>query len=290
MDFEKIKKLTTISMFSDDVLMGLFVLKGGNAIVMLHKLTYRSSLDIDFSLEEDFKPEDLSDITLRIKSALMTTFEENGFRPFDITLKKRPQINSDDKYNFWGGYKLQFKLIEKEKYKEYENNIDKLRKYSTVVGPKQLRKFSVDISKFEYCQGKQEFDLDGFTVFGYALEMIVFEKLRAICQQMDEYKEIIPGVSSSARARDFFDIYTILDQHPMVFDSTENLKLITNIFDAKKVPLKLLGEIDRYREYHRFDFASLKDTVDPNIDFKDFDFYFDYVIKAILPLKSFWDK
>ncbi len=118
--------------------------------------------------------------------------------------------------------------------------------------------------------------------------MIVIEKLRAICQQMPEYSEVVNNPNRSARARDFFDIFTILDQCQVDLASSRNLELMMNIFRAKRVPLKFLGIIHRYREYHRGDFNSVKDTVNPGLDLKDFDYYFDYVVNAIKPLEPFW--
>jgi hypothetical protein len=52
-----------------------------------------------------------------------------------------------------------------------------------VVGPGQQRRFTIDLSKFEYTQGKLSKEIDHFQIFVYAPEMIAIEKLRAICQQ-----------------------------------------------------------------------------------------------------------
>ena len=50
----QIKKLAVIAMFSDDELMGRLVLKGGNAIDLIYRLSSRASVDVDFSIENDF--------------------------------------------------------------------------------------------------------------------------------------------------------------------------------------------------------------------------------------------
>lgn len=42
------------ALFSNDDLLDRIVLKGGNAMSLVHGLTERSSLDLDFSMEEDF--------------------------------------------------------------------------------------------------------------------------------------------------------------------------------------------------------------------------------------------
>jgi hypothetical protein len=116
--------------------------------------------------------------------------------------------------------------------------------------------------------------------------MIVFEKLRAICQQMPEYAKIVKSPSSSARARDFFDIYTVLENFEIDFTKTENRNLLKYIFQAKRVPLELISKIKLYREYHREDFVSVRNTVKQIDELKDFDFYFDYVCKEINKLKA----
>ena len=56
---EKIKKLATIAMFSDDDLMEMLVLKGANALEIVHGLAVRTSIDLDFSVSAmrlNFKP------------------------------------------------------------------------------------------------------------------------------------------------------------------------------------------------------------------------------------------
>ena len=51
---DQIKKLAVMAMFSDDDLMDQLVLKGGNAMALIHKLTSRESVDLDFSMRHDF--------------------------------------------------------------------------------------------------------------------------------------------------------------------------------------------------------------------------------------------
>ena len=43
---EKIKRMTIMSLMSDDILMALLVLKGGNAIDIPYDLSRRGSVDI----------------------------------------------------------------------------------------------------------------------------------------------------------------------------------------------------------------------------------------------------
>ena len=50
MDFAEIRRLTIIALFADDELLRLLVLKGGNALTLVYKLSSRASLDLDFSI------------------------------------------------------------------------------------------------------------------------------------------------------------------------------------------------------------------------------------------------
>jgi len=288
MDFEhleKVKKLTIIAMFSDDDLMHKLVLKGGNALDIVHKVAQRGSVDLDFSIENEFK-EELAIIEEKIQKTLRDTFKAEGYEVFDITFVKRPEKISPEMASFWGGYVVEFKIIETAKYKQLASNIQSLRRQATVVGGGQKRKIKIDISKFEYCRTKQESELDGFTIYVYTPEMIVFEKLRAICQQMPEYAMMVKDPSRSPRARDFFDIYIVLESFKIDLTTAENIDLLKNIFAAKKVPLELIPRIEEYREFHRENFAAVKDTVKMTTQLKDFDFYFNYVVEQCGTLKS----
>jgi hypothetical protein len=115
--------------------------------------------------------------------------------------------------------------------------------------------------------------------------MLVLEKLRAICQQMPEYREMVKSHPPAARARDFFDIYIITQKFPIDMNNPRIKELLTAIFAAKRVPLDYLNRILNYRDFHRRDFVSLKDTVKSGVELKDFDFYFDYVINMINTIK-----
>ncbi|MDA5111008.1 nucleotidyl transferase AbiEii/AbiGii toxin family protein [Brevibacillus thermoruber] len=55
---DKLRKLAIISLFSDDELMDILVLKGGNALNIAYKINDRASMDIDLSMDSDFE-EDL---------------------------------------------------------------------------------------------------------------------------------------------------------------------------------------------------------------------------------------
>lgn len=287
-NLRKIKEIAIKAMFSDDDLMERLVLKGGNALDIIYKIAKRASLDLDFSIAGEFKEDEIELIESKIRKVLTDTFMENNYYIFDIKFAERPSRISETVQTFWGGYKVEFKIIENQKKNNLGNEIEKLRRNALVVGRKQVRTFSIDISKFEYCTGKQDQEFDGYTIYVYSPSMLVIEKLRAICQQMPEYKKIIGTQTQTARARDFFDIHALLENFTIDFSDPENISLTENIFSAKKVPLNLIGKIENYREFHRQDFLIVKDTINPGQEIRDFDFYFDFVVDKCRGLKSLW--
>jgi nucleotidyltransferase AbiEii toxin of type IV toxin-antitoxin system len=145
-------------------------------------------------------------------------------------------------------------------------------------------RIEVEISKYEYVVGKKEIEVDGYIIYIYSPEMIVFEKVRAICQQLPVYKEIIPSYSPRPRARDFYDIHLITTQHNIDPSTEENRQLLVNIFAAKRVPLKFIQHVQDNLEIHRLDWQNVLDTLSAKEDVEDFDFYVDYMLSQFQPL------
>src|SRR5258708_1408102 len=77
----EIRKLAIVAMFADDVLLQHLVLKGGNALDIVLGITGRTSVDLDFSIEGDFK--DVNDIKRRAQKAIKDRFDSAGFEVFD---------------------------------------------------------------------------------------------------------------------------------------------------------------------------------------------------------------
>jgi hypothetical protein len=276
---ERIKRLTIIAMFSDDDLMQRFVLKGGNALDLVLHIGTRASMDVDLSMEDEFAASELENVRQRIENSLEATFEGDHYRVFDVKLEPKPEVLSPEMAGFWGGYDLTFKLIESGRYAEMAGDLDRMRKNAVPIGAKG--KFEIDISRFEYCQGKKAEDFDGYRIYVYTPEMLVCEKLRAICQQMPEYGPVVKRTRrAAARARDFVDIQGIIEQLALDPLAASNLDLLRRVFGAKRVPLKLLGKVVEYREFHRPDFEAVKATVKPAVTLREFDFYFDFVVSV----------
>jgi hypothetical protein len=254
------------------------VLKGGNALRLIYGFGSRSSLDIDVSIEEDFT--DLEDVKRRLSEALSTRFKFSDLHVFDFSFELRPSIQAPG--DRWGGYQVLFKLIELEKHKAFEGNLESIRRNALIIGPEQMRKFAIDLSKYEYCIGKKEVELEGFSIYVYTTAMIAVEKLRAICQQMESYPI---KKHRQPRARDFYDIHVIAGEGKTDLVSLENWDLIGLVFAAKDVPVSLLWQIEDEREFHRVDWPAVQASVSGVL--KDFDFYFDFVVEQVKQLKSF---
>lgn len=286
--FEEAKTIAMMALASDDRLMEELVLKGGNALDIAYGVSTRASLDLDYSVSDDLGPADL--LEKRMERVLATTFREHGHIVFDMTVKEVPSNVSDDVKDFWGGYKIEFKIATVAQFHEHGNDLATLRRNSAVVGESGGRKFKIDISKHEYCGDKRAITLRGLQVFVYSPAMIVCEKLRAICQQMPEYSATVhrerrPG---SARSRDFVDIHTVCENLSVDVTSTTFESLLRQTFAAKRVPLGFLAKISDYRDFHRPDFASVMATVKAGRTLSDFDFYVDFVVAKCQLLEALW--
>ncbi len=283
-----IRKLVIIALFSDDDLMDVFVLKGGNAISLIYELAYRASQDIDVSMAGDFDKKELGVVKHKLERALTVTFREHGYEIFDVKLEPRPMQLDEDKIDFWGGYQLEFKIAERTTFNEYKSDLAALRRRAVAVRDDQKKIFRVDISKYEFCTVKEPRDLDGYRIYVYTPVMVIYEKLRAICQQMEAYSSIVPTHKPRARGRDFFDIHLLIEKRNLndTLHDPENLILLEKIFAAKRVPLKLLSQIRNEAEFHRHDFQAVMATVTTDYDLQDFDYYFDCVARLVESLKS----
>ena len=278
LSIERVKVLALIAMVSDDALMERLVLKGGNAIDLIYRASARPSVDLDFSIAGDFG-EPLEELQGRFRRLLEETFLPIGYRAFDVTFEPRPASVSPELEAFWGGYRLAFKIIDAKR--DFGDGIKDRRRLAAVVGPSQRRTFEVDISRFEFCDDKTEHFVDGFKVYAYSPRLIIAEKLRAICQQMPEYRKLVKSSTARPRARDFVDIRNLSTLFRVNTDSQEFADLLSLVFDAKRVPRELLSRIVETREYHREDFQSVRDTVLPGVELLTFDDYFDFVVRVI---------
>jgi len=284
--YRTIRKTIIVAIFSDDVLMERLVLKGGNLIDIVYDISPRSSLDIDLSMEDEFKESEWDEIKYRLERALAGAFSRIGYKVIDFSFIEKPKRRPAIKRERWGGYAVEFKIIERVKLRSLPKELQAHRRNAAVIGPNQRRTFKIDISKHEYCSIKEMQELEGTTIFVYTPEMVLFEKLRAICQQLPEYTESLQTHPRTARARDFIDIYAISESFHFDWADKKNAEVLNKIFETKVVPLASLGRISESREFHRQDFDAVVSTIHPGYDLKGFDFYFDYVLEKCGELKS----
>jgi hypothetical protein len=283
MDPANIRRIAITAIFSDELLLELLVLKGGNALDLVHGLAARASYDLDFSIEGDFS--DVDDIARRLFRALRDRFDAVGMLVFDERFEPQPKSRRPGLDDRWGGYKAEFKLMPVTSAAALGHDLGAMRRQSTVLSSSNGRVFKIEISKCEHVDGKVELELDAFPVVAYSTEMIVAEKLRAICQQMPGYEM---NTHRHGRARDFYDIYGAVNRGKLDLSSSQNLRLIRAMFAAKDVPLQFLPRIRDYREFHRTDWPSVLQMVaEPAMDF---DVYFDFVVELVSKLEVLWNE
>ncbi|MCZ8168254.1 MAG: nucleotidyl transferase AbiEii/AbiGii toxin family protein [Flavobacterium sp.] len=273
-----IKRLTIKALLHDEQLMYGLVLKGGNALQLVYEITDRASMDIDFSIEGDFSERDFQRISGILDVLLNEQFQTEKLVVFDIRFVERPKTNKE---KVWKGYNIEFKVTREKDW--YPDDIEKSRREAIKIAD-QSTKFSVDISSFEYISSAKKVDLDGTVLLVYTPEMIVIEKLRALCQSIPEYKAVIPSAKVKGRARDFYDIWNICSQYPIDFSLEENVVLLHEIFRAKKVPFEFLDLLPIYKDLQKENWNSVEDTLSTTNE--GFDFYFDYTLALIEKIKN----
>lgn len=284
-DTDQLKRLTIIALFSDDQLVNKLVLKGGNALSLAYNLAARASFDLDFSMEDAFDVGEIADLTKRIEFRLQQALGPEGYVVFDVRLEPKPENMSPDLEGFWGGYSLEFRLITRRRHEELRGDLAAIRREAIPARPGGKARFEIDISRHEYCSGKQPIEINQFTVYVYTPTMVVCEKIRAICQQMPSYSRLVRK-HQAPRARDFFDIHETIRHFGIDLFTRESTELLRSMFQAKRVPLDLLHTIERERDFHRQDWDAVRDTVDPRINLREFDFYFDFVVNLCRKLAN----
>lgn len=133
-------------------------------------------------------------------------------------------------------------------------------------------KIIIDISEHEYCGARRSRTIEGVKILGYSRELLVLEKLRAICQQHPDYEFRL----SKNRSRDFYDIYQLSEEVDEVFikKCRHHLK---KVFDAKEVPYGILKAIwnEEFIDEQRRGFEQVKDTVRGKV--YDFNVYVEHI-------------
>jgi hypothetical protein len=267
-------RLTAITaLFADDLLAESLVLKGGNALHLVHGIGSRTSLDVDVSAAAAL---DAEAVASRLERSLERRFYQKGYRVFDFRFERRPSIPSNPKQ---AGYEALFKLVSRQTVDRAGSDVARLRREAEPLAPDQSRVFRIQISEYEYCDGATEVDVEAFTIRVYTPLMIAIEKYRALCQQHPDYAA---RSHKTARARDFLDIHTIVDRTGVHLGGEPSRQLFSAIFAAKDVPLALLRRLGEQREFHRADWPAVQQsTLEP---LRPFDEYFDAVVAWVSEL------
>jgi hypothetical protein len=209
---------------------------------------------------------------------------------FDVKLREEPHKLSGEFREFWGGYKVDFKTIAAETYEKLAGDERKMRSAAMTVVEEGGKKFPIEISKHEYVDEKVSEIVDDLTVYVYSPQMLVAEKLRAICQQMPEYRSYLRK-HATPRGRDFLDIHTVAEYFRVDVASRAMHHTVARMFEAKRVDLGLLAKIadEQTKEFHRPDFVSIAPTIRPGFELQDFDFYHEYVVEKCRMLEAVWN-
>jgi hypothetical protein len=283
-ELESIKKAGIVAMFADDELMDLLVLKGGNAMDVVLEVNSRASVDLDFSMGDDL---DYEVVGPKLERTLQSTYDLHGYFAFDVKMSPRPGKMPLELASFWGGYLVEFKLISKQRADEVGRDLETMRREAIRLG--EGSKFTIDISRFEYVEDKLAYELDGYRIYVYSPEMIVCEKLRAICQQMPEYASIIKRKGlGNQRARDFVDIEALIRKFDVDLATDRAKHMVQEMFALKRVPLQFLELIPGTRDFHALGYEEVKAAMKPGVKVEPFDYYFEFVIDQCNKLESLW--
>lgn len=274
------RKLILYAIYTDKWLYNKLVLKGGNALTMIYKVGMRTSLDLDFSISNDFT--DTNEVSERIKSALTNTFSDVNIHVFDYNFLVKPKKTTE---YWWGGYRAEFKLISNELTNKLNYNIDRIRRQAILVDTgSQKRIYSIEISKYEYIEDSLIEEYDGMKILVYSPLLLAVEKLRALLQQHPDYTLISENVKRS-RSRDLYDIWSICEYFSLNLGA--HLETVKAVFDAKKVNMTLLNELEFVKDLHYSSWSDVELSVLGEIE--DFDFYFNFVNDVAKELYSKWE-
>jgi len=275
-EIEKIKLIVLRAIALDDVLSETLILKGGNAISLVYGLSDRPSYDLDFSIEDDF--DDFEEVKSLLLHTLDTELSSEGYKMIDFDFDFKP--HKGEVQPFWGGYNISFKVIDLKSFNEIGQDIEVARRAHVfrLNEKNNSSKFEIEISRSEYFEGctKQHEIEEEAKILVYLPELLVAEKVRALCQSLPYYKTEILGNEKSitkARSRDLYDIDVILSSFAIDINSPEFVSTLKKVFDIKKVPYEYAKRIDDIKDILKSDFESVKKTITDS-DVKDFDYYY----------------
>lgn len=290
---DEIRNTTLKAIFSNERLNKNLVLKGGNAL-KLYGIVERESQDLDFSIKETIRFTEKEE-GKEFQKSISEAFIKIGYFVNDFKFILKPKERHESLPPFWGGYKITFTLLDTSLYQDMiasqaPENMKELNRYAIPLEG-DGKKIEIDLSYDEYVENKLDYDLDGTKIYLYSPIMIVYEKIRASCQQLDEY----PLTTNKTRARDLYDIYKSLTNSKQMelreqVLSIENFYILENIFRVKEVPFSLMKKLETKKEDLKIDY---EEKVLPQVSSRnqeDFEFIFDYNQKLFNDLYKKYDE
>ena len=267
MKINKVLTQTIVGIYSSPSDSNHLFLKGGSAMRLFDNLTSRLSIDADFSVADSIKSD--KKFFNAIKSSVGAEFRKLKYDIIDFKWERRPNKRRPGIPDCWGGWACEFKLVS---FKHRGKDALTKRRNAFIPEGANSPKITIDISEHEYCDNNRTISIQGVTVIAYSQELLVLEKLRAICQQHPDYEY----GSTRNRARDFYDIYGLTVNADNDFTSRCS-GLINKVFEAKKVPLELLNSLwdETFIDEQRRGFDEVRDTVSGQV--YDFDIYLEHV-------------
>ncbi len=243
---------------------------------LFDNLTSRLSIDADFSVHTDIDNE--NKFFQELKSSVVARFRKEKLDIIDFEWSRKPGKKRAGFPDWWGGWLCEFKLVS---FKHRGKGKEAKTRNALIPDGANSSKVTVEISKHEFCGKKRTKTIQGVKIFGYSRELLVLEKIRAICQQHPDYVYR----SSKNRARDFYDIYELTANADEGFISKCSSQ-IENVFLAKEVPLKIMDSLwkDDFIDEQRSGFNEVKDTVTGELhDFAVYVEHLRFFVKDIYP-------
>ena len=209
---------------------------------------------------------------------LQNEFNQLGYQVVSFKFEEKPSTKKEWTPPFWGGYKIDFSILKEEVFSNLsEAQLKNINAFAESIEDGK-KKIQIDLSFDEYTDPRIKETIDDIDVYLYSPLMIIYEKIRASCQQLPEYTV---GMNKK-RARDLFDIYTILTniKHIDLYDEVlnpDNLYIIDKMFSIKDVSIELIPKIETIKEELREDYLNkVIPQVPGDQSTPDFDYLFEF--------------
>ncbi len=272
MNIEEVITETILAMYQSSDLASCLFLKGGSALRLFDHQTSRVSIDADFSIESAIDDADHFFNTMHL--CVDSRFERLGFDVIDFKPKRKPATSPANRPDWWGGWACEFKLVgQMHRDKTHRTK----QRNALIPDGANSPKITIDISEHEYCGARRTRIVNGIKILGYSRELLVLEKLRAICQQHPDYEYRL----SKNRSRDFYDIFELTTDMDDAFVN-KCMHHLAKVFAAKEVPLGILKALwsEEFIDEQRRGFEQVKDTVRGKV--YEFDVYVEQIRFLVL--------